>query len=162
MTATTTLELEIPTDRPAILFRRFVKAPLELVWDVYTRCEHLSSWWGPAALRMELCEVDLRPGGAWRHVVRDPAGGEHGFHGVYRIVDAPNRLSNTFVYEGAPDHEAIDTVTFAAVDGGTMITGESVHDSMASRDAHVASGMEGGMRESYDRLAEVLASLQAG
>jgi uncharacterized protein YndB with AHSA1/START domain len=157
---TPTLELEIPTDRPVIRFRRFVKAPPELVWDVYTKCEHLGNWWGPAALTMEICDVDLRPGGAWRHVVRDPAGGEHGFHGEYRVVDAPRRLSATFVYEGAPDHEAVDTVTFEPHDGGTLIAGESVHDSIASRDAHVASGMESGMRESYDRLGVLLARLQ--
>jgi uncharacterized protein YndB with AHSA1/START domain len=161
MTPTTTLDLEIPTDQPVITWRRFVSAPPELVWKVFTECAHLSNWWGPASLTLVVCEIDLRPGGAYRHVVRAPDGGEHGFHGEYCVVDEPRRLVNTFVYEGAPDHYAVDSVTFEPVDGGTMITGHSEHDTLEARDAHVAGGMEGGMRESYDRLSALLASLQA-
>lgn len=162
MNATASLELEIPPGQPVILFRRFVAAPPELVWEVYTRCEHLRNWWGPRNLEMVECSVDVRPGGAWRHVVRAPDGSVHGFGGEYLIVERPHTLSSTFVYDGAPDHPATDTVTFEATGGGTLIRGRSEHASVEARDAHVASGMEPGMRDSYDRLGELLAELQAG
>jgi uncharacterized protein YndB with AHSA1/START domain len=162
MTTTTALELEIPPGEPVIRFRRFVTAPPELVWEAYTRCEHLRNWWGPRALEMVECAVDLRPGGAWRHVVRAPDGSVHGFGGEYVTVERPHTLACTFVYDGAPDQSALDTVTFEAVDGGTLIHGHSQHDSVEARDAHVASGMEAGMRESYDRLGELLDTLRAG
>jgi uncharacterized protein YndB with AHSA1/START domain len=161
MTPTTTLDLEIPTDQPVISWRRFVSAPPELVWKVFTEGEHLSNWWGPASLALVVCDIDLRPGGTYRFVSRAPDGGEYAFHGEYRVVDRPHRLVTTFVYEGAPDHQAVDSVTFEALDGGTMITGHSEHDTIEARDAHVASGMESGMRESYDRLSALLALLQA-
>ncbi|HXA30327.1 MAG TPA: SRPBCC family protein [Candidatus Angelobacter sp.] len=161
MTPTTTLDLEIPAGKPIIRWSRFVSAPPELVWKAFTQAEHLRNWWGPASLTTVVCEVDLRPGGAWRTVSQAPDGSQFGFHGEYRVVDEPHRLVNTFVYEGAPDHYAVDSVTFEAVDGGTMITGHSEHDTLEARDAHVAAGMEGGMRESYDRLTAVLDALQA-
>ncbi len=160
-TKAATLELEVPPGEPVILFRRFVAAPPELVWDLYTSCEHLRNWWGPRALEMVECSVDVRPGGAWRHVVRAPDGSTHGFGGRYVTVDRPHTLSCTFAYDGVPGQEALDTVTFAAVDGGTMIAGRSDHGSVQARDAHVASGMESGMRDSYDRLAELLSAVQA-
>lgn len=162
MTTTTALELEIPPDQPLILWRRFVKAPPELVWEVFTEARHLRNFWGPRALETVICDVDVRPGGAWRHVVRAPDGSEHGFHGEYVTVAPPRQLTQTFVYEGAPDHTAIDSITLEAVAGGTLIVGRSEHDSLAARDAHVAAGMEAGMRETYDRLAELLDALQAG
>lgn len=158
---TATLEITTPPDEPVIIFRRFVKAPPALVYQAFTDPEHLAHWWGPRRLEMVVCELDLRVGGRYRFVHRALDGQEFGFHGEYRELDPPNRIVNTFVYEGAPDHEAVDTAVFEAVDGGTMITGTSVHDSIESRDAHVASGMEGGMTESYERLDERLASLQS-
>ena len=161
MTTTTALELQIPPGQPVILFRRFVKAPPELVWDVYTRCEHLRNWWGPRSLEMVECSVDVRPGGAWRHVVRAPDGAVHGFGGEYVTVERPRTLSCTFTYDGAPGQAALDTVTFEPVDGGTMVHGRSEHGSVEARDAHVAAGMESGMRDSYDRLGELLDSMQA-
>jgi len=161
MTPTTAMELEIPTDRPVITWRRFVKASPEVLWEAFTRCEHLSNWWGPANLTMVQCDVDVRPGGAWRHVVRAPDGSEIGFHGEYRVVDRPRTLSNTFVFDPVPDHYAVDTITFEPQDGGTLIVGHSEHDTIEARDAHVAGGMESGMRESFDRLAALAEQLQA-
>lgn len=161
MTATAQLEISIPPDEPVIAFRRFVKAPPALVFAAWTDPEHLPHWWGPRRLELVVCEIDLRVGGGYRFVSRAPDGQEFGFHGEYREIQPPHRLVSTFVYEGAPDHEALDTATFEALEGGTVISGISIHDSVASRDAHVAAGMEGGMSESYERLDEWLASLQA-
>jgi len=108
-----------------------------------------------------VCEVDLRVGGTYRFVHRAPDGQEFGFHGSYREVEAPHRLVNTFVFDGAPEHEALDSAVFEEVDGGTMVIGRSVHESIEARDLHVASGMEQGMTETYERLDEWAATQQA-
>jgi uncharacterized protein YndB with AHSA1/START domain len=161
MSTTPKLEIETPADEPVIVFRRFVKAPPELVFRAYTEPEFLKHWWGPRFLEMTVCEVDLRVGGTYRFVHRAPDGQEFGFHGEYREIEAPHRLVNTFVFDGAPDHEALDSAVFEAVGGGTMVSGRSVHDSVEARDMHVASGMEQGMNETYERLDEWVAAQQA-
>jgi uncharacterized protein YndB with AHSA1/START domain len=155
------LELEIPADQPVIEYRRYFKAPPELVFQAYTDPQILRHWWGPRYLELVVCEVDLRVGGTYRFVHRAPDGQEFGFRGEYREIDSPRLLSNTFVFEGAPDHEAVDTAVFEEVDGGTMVIGRSVHDTLESRDMHVASGMEKGMTETFERLDEWAAAQQA-
>ena len=152
------LEIETPADEPVIAFRRFVKAPPKLVFQAYTDPELLKLWWGPRYLELAVCEIDLRVGGSYRFVHRAPDGQEFGFHGEYREIDAPHKLVNTFVFEGAPEHEALDISVFEEVDGGTMVIGRSVHDSIEARDMHIASGMEQGMIETYDRLDELVTS----
>lgn len=103
--------------------------------------------------------MDLRVGGSYRFVHRAPDGQEFGFHGEFREIDPPHRLVQTFVFEGAPEHEAVETLTLEPVDGGTLLIGRTAHDTIEARDAHVAAGMEGGMRETYERLDELLARL---
>ncbi|HEU5331534.1 MAG TPA: SRPBCC family protein [Actinocrinis sp.] len=155
------LDLETPADEPVIRYRRFVKAPPALLFQAYTDPEHMKNWLGPRYLEMVLCEVDLRVGGRWRFVHRAPDGTEHAFHGVYREVDRPNRLSNTFVYEPWPDAESVDTVEFAEAEGGTLVVGTSRHSSIEARDRHLASGMEKGIAEGCERLDELVAALQS-
>lgn len=155
----TTLTLDIPTDEPVIRFERFVAAPPELVFRAMTEPEHLRNWWGPRQGEMTTCEVDLRVGGGYRFVLSS-GGHEAGFRGTYRELDPPRRVVQTFVYEAMPDHEAVETMVLEPVEGGTLLRGETRHDSIASRDGHVASGMEGGMRETYERLDELVAELR--
>jgi uncharacterized protein YndB with AHSA1/START domain len=152
------VELDIPTGEPTIIVKHWVDAPAQLVFDAWTKTEHLTHWWGPREQKLTTCEVDLRIGGSWRFVSKGPDGVEHGFHGVYREIAAPNRLVMTWVYEGAPEHEAVDVVTFDAADGGTMIAATTTYQSLIARDMHVASGMESGMRETFDRLDEFVAA----
>lgn len=159
---TAALEIETPADQPVIHSRRFVKAPPALVFDAWTTAEHLRNWWGPRRLEIVLCEVDLRVGGGYRIVHRAPDGQEFAFHGEYREIDPPKRLVSTFVFEGMPDDEAVETLTLEEVEGGTMVHGLTVHTSLAARDGHMASGMEAGMRETFERLDELVARLQAG
>jgi uncharacterized protein YndB with AHSA1/START domain len=158
---TPALEIETPADEPVIRYRRFVKAPPELVFRAYTDPGHMKNWLGPRYLETVLCEVDLRVGGRFRFVQRAPDGTEHGFHGVYSEVDPPHRLTNTFVYEPWPEAETVETIVFDAVTGGTMITGISRHTSIEARDRHVASGMEKGMSEGFEKLDELVASPDA-
>jgi uncharacterized protein YndB with AHSA1/START domain len=151
------LELSIPADEPVIRFERFVRAPRPLVFTAMTKPEHLRKWWGPRILENVVCEIDLRVGGGYRIVQRAPDGQEFGFHGEYREIDPPHRVVSTFVFDGAPDQVAVETVTLDEVDGGTMLRGETRHASLTAWDAHVASGMESGLRESYQRLDALLA-----
>ncbi len=104
---------------------------------------------------MPVCEIDLRPGGAWRYVLRDPDNGnEYGFSGVYREIVPPERLVYTEGFEAMPGHDYLVTTTFAEQDGKTTLTSTLLYKSVEDRDGHLQSGMEGGMRETLDRLAE--------
>lgn len=150
--------LTLPSDREIVITRIF-DAPRDLVFKVWTQPEHLKRWFGPRSLTMTVCEVDLRPGGAYRLVLRAADGEEYGFSGVYREIVPPARLVFTDGFEGMPGHEAVVTVTFDEHDGATKITSTSLYQSAEDRDGHIKSGMEEGMRESLDRVAELLAKL---
>jgi uncharacterized protein YndB with AHSA1/START domain len=159
----TTRKLEViaDPDEPTIVTRRVFDAPRELVFDAWTKPEHLKRWLGPRNLTMVSCEIDLRVGGRYRYVHRAPDGQEFGFHGVYKEIVRPERLVSTFVFEPFPDGEAVDTLTLEERDGKTTATTLTRHKTMAARDGHLASGMEGGMAEGYERLDDVLAALQS-
>jgi uncharacterized protein YndB with AHSA1/START domain len=160
MTATS-FEINAPAGEPVITSRRFIKAPPSLVFAAWTTPEHLRRWWGPRRLELSVCEIDLRVGGGYRFVHRAPDGQEFAFHGEYREIDPPHRMVTTFVYEGAPDDVAVETLELEECDGGTLMRSTSVHSSVEARDMHIASGMEGGMTESYEQLDELMALLQA-
>ncbi len=159
MTNTET-EISTPAGEPVIHMRRFFQAPPELVYRACTEGELLRRWWGPRRLEVSECEIDLRVGGTWRIVQRAPDGMEFAFHGEFLELDPPHRRVGTFVFEGAPEHEAVETLELEGVGGGTMLTSTTRHGSVAARDMHVANGMEQGMIESNERLEELLASLQ--
>lgn len=152
-------EFLVPEGEPVIEVRRFVKAPPSVVFTAWTEPEHLRKWWGPHGFDIIECEVDLRVGGGYRMVQRAPSGDEYAFHGTYRTIEPPHLLVSTFVFEGTPDAEAVDTITLEAVDGGTAVHIHSLHDSVAARDFHVAAGMEAGMAETLERLDELVAAL---
>ena len=153
------LEIEVPPGEPAVVFRRLVDAPPELVFAVWTEPEHLRNWWGPRQFELVVCEIDPRAGGQYRFVQRPPDGQEHAFHGVYREFDRPQRLVRTFVYAGAPDDESVETVTFQCDGRGTLITGASVFPSFSASEYYAQGGMEVGLRESNQRLDEWLGAI---
>ncbi len=153
------LEIEVPSGEPAVVFQRFVDAPPDLVFAVWTEPEHLRNWWGPRQFELVVCESDPRAGGRYRFVQRAPDGQEHTFDGVYREVDRPQRLVRTFVYAGAPEDESVETVTFLRDGRGTLITSTSVFPSFAARDFYAQRGMEAGLRESHQRLDEWLETI---
>lgn len=137
---------------------RTFDAPRDLVFKTMTDPNLIPRWWGPRYLTTTVDEMDLRPGGRWRYLQRDPQGNEHAFHGVYHDITAPERLVFTFEYEGVPGHVLLDTVTLEGVDGKTRLTDQSVFQSVADRDGMVQSGMESGATEMMDRLEELLAA----
>jgi uncharacterized protein YndB with AHSA1/START domain len=157
MTDTPT-EITTPPGEPVIYIRRFFKAPPELVYRAITEPEYIRRWIGPRHLENTECEADLRVGGAWRLVQRAPDGTEFAFHGEFLELDPPRKRVGTFVWEGAPEHMATETMLCEPVEGGTMMVTTMVHSSVEARDMHVANGMEGGIIDSHGRLDEVVAS----
>jgi uncharacterized protein YndB with AHSA1/START domain len=154
------LTVTLPSDREIVLSRVF-DAPRRLVFEACTRPEHVAQWWGPRGTTLSVCEIDLRPGGGWRFVLRGPDGQDHPFKGVYREVVPPERVVSTFVYdvEGLRDFEAVETLTLAEHGGKTTLTVTVLHQTKESRDGQLRSGMEAGAAQSYDRLAELLETM---
>lgn len=154
----TRLSVTTPSDREIVMTRVF-EAPRDLVFEAHTSCEHLRSWWGPRRYGIASCEMDFRPGGAWRIVHRGPDGEEQGFHGEYREIARPERIVWTFEWDGAPGHGSVDTLTLEELDGRTTLIATSVFRTVEDRDAMLGSGMEEGAAETWDRLAEYLEAL---
>jgi uncharacterized protein YndB with AHSA1/START domain len=145
-------------DRNIVITREFA-APRHLVWKAYTTPELIKRWWCGERGEVTLAEVDLRVGGTWRYVMIADGGFEVGFHGEYREIETNEKLVMTEVFEGMPDGEALDTVTFTEADGRTTLTMLVEHTVPEHRDAHIGSGMEDGMQEAMDRLEQVAISL---
>jgi uncharacterized protein YndB with AHSA1/START domain len=100
MTATKSrLQLTLPSDTEIVMTRVF-DAPRRLVFEAHSKPEHLRHWWGPREFTMALCEMDFRPGGKWRYVLRS-ARGDFAFRGEFREIVAPERIVWTFEFEGA-------------------------------------------------------------
>jgi uncharacterized protein YndB with AHSA1/START domain len=147
-----------PSDREVVV-TRVVDAPRRLVFDAWTDPKHLPHWMlGPEGWTMPVCEIDLRPGGAWHFVWRRSDGTEMGMRGVYREVAPPERLVSTESW-GAEWPETINTLILSEEDGKTTITVTVLYPSKEARDAALKTGMKEGMSGSYDRLAAYLRTL---
>ncbi|MCW2916716.1 MAG: Activator of Hsp90 ATPase 1 family protein [Actinomycetia bacterium] len=147
---------------PQIVITREFDAPRDLVFRAYTDPELLVQWLGPRDLTMTIDEYDVRDGGKWRYVHKDAEGNEYGFHGVFHGTPSPEGTVQTFEFEGVPGHVSLDTYTIEERDGRTLVRSVSSFQSVEDRDAMVASGMERGVHDSNERLAELLTTLQAG
>jgi uncharacterized protein YndB with AHSA1/START domain len=147
-----------PTDRE-IVVTRVVDAPRRLVWEAWTSPEHLPRWMlGPPGWTMPVCEIDLRPGGAWHFVWRRADGTEMGMRGVYQEVTPPERLVATESWGGDwPD--TLNTLVLSEEDGKTTITQTILYPSKDARDAALKTGMTDGMAARSDRLAEYLQTM---
>jgi len=147
-----------PSDRGAVMARTF-EAPRTLVWDAYTKPEHVQRWLlGPEGWTMPICEIDLRPGGEWHFLWRRPDGDELEMRGVYREIIPPERLVNTESWGGEwPETE--NTVQLFEVNGATTVTTTILYPSKEARDAAIATGMADGAERSYGLLDEYLRTL---
>jgi uncharacterized protein YndB with AHSA1/START domain len=134
--------------------REFDATPAQL-YRAWTDPELVPQWLGPRGLEMELIEYDVTPGGRYRYIHRD-ASGEYGFRGVFHTVVKNERIVQTFEYDGAPDQVSLESMTFEDLDGRTRARTHSVFPTVEARDAAIASGMEHGIRESMERLDEIL------
>jgi uncharacterized protein YndB with AHSA1/START domain len=158
MTTTNSAVVTLPTDTKILITREF-DAPRHLVYRAYTTPELIKRWWAGERGEVTSAEVDLRPGGTWRYVMIANAGFEVAFHGEYREIVPGERIVTTDVFEGMPDAAAVTTTTFAEKDGRTTLSILVEHSSQQHRDAHINSGMEGGMQESMNKLEQVARSL---
>jgi uncharacterized protein YndB with AHSA1/START domain len=154
-----TAKVTLPADDQLVITREF-DAPKDLVYKAYTTPDLVRRWWSGERGEMTTCDIDLRVGGQWRYVMIAGGDFEVGFHGEYREIVPNERLVMTEVYEGMPDAEALETITFTEEDGRTTLTMLIQHRNQEERDAHLNSGMEEGMQESMDRLEQVAVSLR--
>jgi uncharacterized protein YndB with AHSA1/START domain len=142
-----------------IAITRVFDAPRSLVFEAYTSPEHLPHWLlGPPGWTMTVCEMDLRPGGAWHWAWRNSDGREMEMRGVYKEVQPPERVVSTESW-GAEWPETLNTVTFTEEGGKTTLSIRILYASEETRDAAIKTGMKEGLNMSYDRLAEHLAAM---
>jgi uncharacterized protein YndB with AHSA1/START domain len=136
--------------------REFEATPAQL-YRAQTDPELIPQWLGPRDLEMELVEYDVQPGGRYRYISRDAEKNEYGFRGVFHAV-VPNELViQTFEFEGVPNQVALETMTLTDLgDGRTRLHMHSVYPSVEARDAAVSTGMEYGIKDSMERLEELL------
>lgn len=155
-----TLEVTTPTDRE-IAVKRVFDAPRSRVFEAYTRPELLKRWLGVfRGWTLDVCEVDLKVGGAYRYVWRDAARGrEMGMGGIFKEIVPSERLVVTEKFDEAwYAGEALVTTVLVEQNGRTTLTATMRYESKAVRDAVLASPMETGMAASYDNLAALLAA----
>lgn len=146
------LTLTFPSDRE-VVFTRVFNAPRRLVFEAWTTPEHVTHWFGPRGYTLPVCKIDLRPGGAWRYIMRGPDGREMGMKGVYREIVPYDRLVSTESFDDYPG-ESVNTMTLEERDGKTTMTVRVLYESPEMRDGVLESGMEKGAGETLDRLAE--------
>lgn len=152
-----------PTAKSAereLVITRIIDAPRERVFDAWTR--QLPQWWGPHGMTTPVCEMDLRPGGVFRTVMRAPDGTEYPTKGVFLEVVAPERIVFTDAYDAGwrPVAEPFFTAvaTFEDVEGRTKYTARALHWTAANRESHERMGFHQGWSESLDRLVAVVAA----
>ena len=160
MTSTSTRETEITVDPklPLIRITRELDASPSKVFRAHTDPDLVVRWLGPRRHEMRIDHWDCRTGGSYRYVHASD-GNEFAFHGSFHEVRPSELIVQTFTYEGEPDSVALERVIFEDMgDGRTRLTATSLVDSFEARDAFIASGMEDGVREGYERLDELLAA----
>ena len=171
MTSTvSTLSSHIEAGKELILERVF-QAPRELVFEAFSSAEHLRQWWGPRGWTIPHCTVDFRPGGKWHYCMKcvDESQGEfYGMEswglGIYRDINAPARIVYTDYFSDAEANineampPTLSTLIFEEVEGGTRVTNHALYDTEEGLQTVMDMGMLQGVTETWDRLAEHLAS----
>lgn len=148
----------LPTDTSILITREF-NAPKHLVFKAWTTPEYVERWWPGNHGSMTVTDIDLRVGGAWRWVMMTPENFEVAFRGEYHEIVPNEKLVYTEIFEPFPHAGAVCTLTFTEKDGRTLLTMHVEHKEKEHRDAHINSGMEGGMQVSMDLLETVAISL---
>jgi uncharacterized protein YndB with AHSA1/START domain len=152
--------LTLPSDREILMTKKF-EAPREVVWEAITDPDLIPKWWGFARDATEVKKMDVRPGGQWQFITHTSGGEVVDFHGTYREVVAPEKLVYSFLFGDMPEGDGFVEITLVERDGVTELRDRGVFNSKEERDAVIATGMESGARETYERLSELVASLAA-
>jgi uncharacterized protein YndB with AHSA1/START domain len=155
MTHPTTITAE--PGLPFIDIVREFDAPPEAVFRAHTDPKLFAQWTGPRRMQMDSVQLDASAGGRWKYVFRGEGDTPFSFFGVYHTVEPSALLIQTFEFNRAPGQVGVDTTRFEAVDGRTRMSLHEVYPSVEARDAALASGMEYGIKEGYERLDEILA-----
>lgn len=156
--------MEVAGERELIGSRVF-DAPRELVWKAYTEAEHIAKWWGPDGFTTVVPRLELRPGGVWHYGMKSDEWGDAWGKAIYREIVPPERLVYTDMFsdeegnsvEGMPESEV--TITFAEQDGRTLMTSRTVFASAEERAQVIEMGMEEGLAQTLDNLAEYLKTM---
>lgn len=152
-----TAQVTTPADRE-IRIERIFNAPRERVWRAMTEPALLAQWWGRGN-KLVIERLEVERGGHWRFVEHSPDG-THGFEGRFREVTPPQRLVQTFEWDGMPGHVAVNTLTLEDLgDGRTRVVTVSLFHTTGERDGMLRSGMETGLNQSYAALARLLVTL---
>ncbi len=148
--------INAPAGTPFVeVTREFEATPAQL-FKVSTDPNLVSQWLGPKGLEMTVERYDVRPGGAYRYIHKDESG-EYAFRGVFHTVEQDKLIIQTFEWEGAPGEVCLEKATYEATETGVRLHQHSTFPSVQTRDAFVEYGMEIGLRDSMDRLAELVA-----
>ena len=147
--------IEFPNELEIVTTREF-EAPIELVFDVLTKPEHVRKWFAPFENSMTVCSIDLRVGGNYHMVFVTEDGTECSFRGTYLELEPPTRIIDTWLFEGWPDAEAVETVDPQETNGVTKIANKLAFRDKAGRD-HMTTF--DGMEDSFDKMEDYLRSL---
>lgn len=155
----TTYDTKITADErvPMIRIEREFDAPCARVFRAHTDPELVAQWLGPRDRTITIDHYDCRTGGSWRYL-HTRGDDVQGFHGSFHEVRPNETIVQTFTWEGMPDGVSLERLTLEELEGGrTRLVVTSLVDSFEARDAILASGMEGGLRQAYERLDALLA-----
>jgi uncharacterized protein YndB with AHSA1/START domain len=147
--------IEFPSELEILTTREF-DAPLELVFDVLTKPEHVRNWFPPFTDAMTECSIDLRVGGTYHYAFVTEDGRECSFRGTFLEIERPTRIVDTWLFEGWPDAEAVETVDLHETDGVTTLTSKMAFRDQAGR-AHMTTF--DGQESSWDKMEDYLRSL---
>ena len=142
-----------------IIITTVYNAPRDKVWRAYTEPDLIKQWWGPRYLTTHIDKMETRQGGIWRFVQKDPEGKEFGFHGVFHELSRPSRIVQTWEWEGMPGHVSLQIAKFEEKNGRTTVTAVAIFETVEDRDGMIASGMDKGVNEGAERLADLLARI---
>jgi uncharacterized protein YndB with AHSA1/START domain len=151
---------EPEADRTVVI-ERIYEAPARLLFEAWSKPEHLMKWFGPVGWPLTLCEVDFRVGGRWRFAMTGSSGIQNTPFGGKYLEIVPNRkivFDNTFEAPGA--ETMVMTVTFEERGGKTKLTHHTLFGSIAMKAAHVGAGFVAGTNSGLDQLADVLAAMR--
>jgi uncharacterized protein YndB with AHSA1/START domain len=147
--------IEFPNDLEIVITRKF-DAPIALVFDVLTKPVHVSKWGATPPDQTKECSIDLRVGGAYHHVFVTDDGTECSFRGTFLEVEPPIRTVRTWLFEGWPDAEAVETMQLHETDEVTTLTMTLAFRDKAGRDHMTRFD---GQQESFDAMEDILRSL---
>lgn len=161
-------KMQVETTERELIFARVFKAPRKLVYEAFSKCEHLENWWGPREWPLSSCEMDFREGGSWTYCMQGPDGTLACGKADYQRIVASELIEyeDYFLDENGEVNEELPsgyvTFKFADHEEGTEVTGRTEYPAATDLQTVLEMGVVEGMTETMGRLEELLARIQAG